>query len=115
MEFRLKELRTRLERDMEEEIVRRSEEVIRKKETIIFYLNQDIENLHQKIGVFDEEHEKRIAEINHNHALEIDLLVTTIDGHEKTINIKESKITELKDTVEEKTKTIMDSIAIIKV
>ena len=115
MEFKLNELKKRMESEREEEIIRRSEEGLRKKDSVIYYLNKDIENLSQKLSVFEEEERKKIDEINRNHLNESNQLQSKIDELEKVVIVKQNKIDELKDIVNDKTKTIMDNVAMIKV
>lgn len=115
MEFKLNELKKRMESEREEEIIRRSEEGLRKKDSIIYYLNKDIENLSQKLSVFEDEERKKIDEINRNHLMESNQLQSKIDELEKVVIVKQNKIDELKDIVNDKTKTIMDNVAMIKV
>lgn len=115
MEFKFNELKKRMESEREEEIIRRSEEGLRKKDSIIYYLNKDIENLSQKLSVFEDEERKKIDEINRNHLIESNQLQSKIDELERVVIVKQYKIDELKDIVSDKTKTIMDNVAMIKV
>lgn len=115
MEFKLNELKKRMESEREEEIIRRSEEGLRKKDSIIYYLNKDIENLSQKLSVFEDEERKKIDEINRNHLIESNQLQSKIDELERVVIVKQYKIDELKDIVSDKTKTIMDNVEMIKV
>ena len=86
MEFKFNELKKRMESEREEEIIRRSEEGLRKKDSIIYYLNKDIENLSQKLSVFEDEERKKIDEINRNHLIESNQLQSKIDELERVYN-----------------------------
>lgn len=104
-----------MEKEREQEVIKRSFEIISQKDSVIADMQTVIDNLNITIKEIENVHQRKLKDVHDKHAVAEKGYNHKISELEGVIAQRNTKLKEAKETIDEKDKIILENINTIKV